>query len=508
MPVSCSAPNTEFLFPLAEIATQSGLGSFDGNLDATPDLVSLDDEADLVNLVAVSGSTGPFNKTLDGTIDIEHKFKMEPGDAVQFLDHKLILDAIVRTGPDTWRADVTILYAGNTGDDTSRTTVLNLVSNTYYDRHNNEFAAPNHPDRTWHARAGTFDIGGDYVNVIVGKEIKTGDTFYVNGMRYDVPAIEVVDVNGDGAADEFKFITLRTPIPKCYDTARRDESIVSSQWLPPICEDEMIPLNPPFNQEHDIVDDIDVALWEPNDNIGNWPRGPYLEGERYLTMQNPPQAWINYFDAEKIGGAANWIAYDVESRILEDVDPLVFWFEKEELEPRYSSDLLEILCETFFANEPPHEHWQKYVLRTMPDRYTEFYLPEQPDVDTPPLTLTGDYIVVTSFYAPNSKGTEHNIYEPVDDEPPTTTEWMEGDATCNGRVTSTDAMVIAQFVAETRPLNATQQMCADTTDEGKVTSTDAMHIAQWIADPDGTLGVLAKPLWESPADDDLLKPAP
>ena len=32
------------------------------------------------------------------------------------------------------------------------------------------------------------------------------------------------------------------------------------------------------------------------------------------------------------------------------------------------------------------------------------------------------------------------------------------------------------------------------------------HIAQWKADPDGTLGVLFKPLWESSADDDMLEP--
>ena len=188
------------------------------------------------------------------------------------------------------------------------------------------------------------------------------------------------------------------------------------------------------------------------------------------------------------------------------MEPLTFWFVKEELEPRYSSDLLEILCETFFTNEPPYEHWQKYVLRTMPDRYTEFYLPEQPDVDTPPHTLTGDYIVVTSFYAPNSIGTEHNICEPIDNE--SVKKWMEGDATCNRHVTSADAMVIEQYVVGIRTLNATQLKCADTTDDGKVTSADAMHIKQWVVDPTGALGVLAKPLWESPADNDLLQPAP
>ena len=97
---------------------------------------------------------------------------------------------------------------------------------------------------------------------------------------------------------------------------------------------------------------------------------------------------------------------------------------------------------------------------------------------------------------------DDRIYMPMGDEP----ELMEGDATCNGHVTGADAMVIEQYVVGIRTLNATQLMCADTTDDGMVTGADAMHIKQWVVDPTGALGVLAKPLWESPADDDLLQP--
>ncbi|MCK4527318.1 hypothetical protein KAW18_08090, partial [candidate division WOR-3 bacterium] len=85
-------------------------------------------------------------------------------------------------------------------------------------------------------------------------------------------------------------------------------------------------------------------------------------------------------------------------------------------------------------------------------------------------------------------------------------ELMEGDVTMDMHVTMADAMFIAQYKAGIRSLNASQLKCADTTDEGDVTMADAMHIAQWKADPDGTLGVLYKPLWESPADDDMLEP--
>ena len=85
-------------------------------------------------------------------------------------------------------------------------------------------------------------------------------------------------------------------------------------------------------------------------------------------------------------------------------------------------------------------------------------------------------------------------------------ELMEGDVTLDGHVTMADAMFIAQYKAGVRDLNADQLKCADTTDEGAVSLADAMHIAQWKADPDGSLGVLFKPLWEFPADDDMLPP--
>ncbi|MEA1863586.1 MAG: dockerin type I repeat-containing protein [Euryarchaeota archaeon] len=83
---------------------------------------------------------------------------------------------------------------------------------------------------------------------------------------------------------------------------------------------------------------------------------------------------------------------------------------------------------------------------------------------------------------------------------------MEGDVNGDGHVTIGDAMLIAQYTTHIITLDADQLKCADTTDEGSVTIGDAMHIAQYTVDPTGSLGVLFKPLWESPADDDMLKP--
>jgi len=86
---------------------------------------------------------------------------------------------------------------------------------------------------------------------------------------------------------------------------------------------------------------------------------------------------------------------------------------------------------------------------------------------------------------------------------------MEGDVDMNGCVDISDAMFIAQYTVGLRTLNESQLKCADTTDDdGNVDISDAMHIAQYTVDPDMSLGVLYKPLWESPADDDMMKPVP
>ncbi len=91
-----------------------------------------------------------------------------------------------------------------------------------------------------------------------------------------------------------------------------------------------------------------------------------------------------------------------------------------------------------------------------------------------------------------------------------TTLWacMEGDTTLDSCVSITDAMFIAQYKAGLRAFDADQLTCADATDDSDVTIVDAMHIAQWLVDPEGTLGVLFKPLWELPADVATLESVP
>lgn len=85
---------------------------------------------------------------------------------------------------------------------------------------------------------------------------------------------------------------------------------------------------------------------------------------------------------------------------------------------------------------------------------------------------------------------------------------MEGDVNLDWHVTMVDALFIAQYRITGKTLTASQLKCADTTDEGTVDMIDALQIAQWRFDPDGSLGILFKPLWDEEKDADMLPPVP
>ena len=99
--------------------------------------------------------------------------------------------------------------------------------------------------------------------------------------------------------------------------------------------------------------------------------------------------------------------------------------------------------------------------------------------------------------------------EPVDysvDNGTFTIGLIEGDVNLDRHIDISDALLTAQWVVGLKTLNADQLECADTFDTGSPSIADAAHIAQWLVDPDGSLGVLKVPLWQAPADDNMLYP--
>jgi hypothetical protein len=206
LPFRGSANDTWFPFPIAETDNQTGLSAW-GNGAALEENATA---ANATKLVYVAGDTAPYNKTLNGTIRLEKKYFLALGEAVQFLDHKLRYDSLDMTGNTAY---CHLWYAGNKDDDAAETIDLSKGQKVFFDRLNNMLASPSHPDATWYARFESEGLSDEAV-IVVGKELSGGDTFYVDGVRYDVPSIGVMDISGDSEADAFMFITLRTPLPK------------------------------------------------------------------------------------------------------------------------------------------------------------------------------------------------------------------------------------------------------------------------------------------------------
>ncbi len=432
---------------------------------------------------------GLLPKTTNGTIRLEKTYLMEKDDVVQFIDHKLKFTGYGMS--DTY-PEVTLWYCGNTEDDTKRSVDLTF-NNTFFDRHNNgePVNTPKHPDVTWYARYDGRLRDTDKALITVGKELQRGDIFHVDGVRYEIPAIEVLDNNGntDDGCEKFKYITLRTPLPKYlndseYTLGQQYLSCADSQWLTKVEICHPLPVLPPLNMDHELVDDTDVVLWQPLKLLDKWPYGDietgkagteyFPCGERYLTMQYPPAAWLRFFRAVPIdtdgdmttsipsdwqlwadyGGPfypgdvtvavpngwqccecgipmplpdgftifdiEHWIANDVDERIIGPVDPLQFCWKEERPEPRYSTNLLEILDEDGLI-----ESWTKFDIQTIPDEYTrfkvfddipslnpevyvggEYQLTFEPDIRFDPSSLArpGCCLITTSFFAPNAKG--------------------------------------------------------------------------------------------------------
>ena len=479
-PWHADANRSWFAFPIvADLATpQIGLDTFENE----------DGESAMENLVQLTyvgcnpdDLEPPLYKTTNGTIRIEKTYIMEPGQTVQFIDHKLKFEGYDWSGLNPL---VDVWYSGNK-DDREPSLANNITLPEYkrfFNRHNTMWPAARHPDRTWYAQFNEPALADGRARITVGKELQTGDIFYVDGVRYEVPAIEVLDWDGKpyNGCEKFKYITLRTPFPK-GEGEKIDECETTSQYIVKIPECNSIPVLPPLNMEHEIVDDTDVVLWQPLKLLGKWPYGDMQSGrpgleyfpcaERYLTMQYPPYAWLKYFRAVPIDtdndmdtfiptdwqlwencegpfypgdvtaempdgwqcckcgipmplpdewtefDNEHWIANDVDERIIA-VDPLDFCWKSEDVEPRYSTNLLEILNETLYGDKVVDEDWTKYDIQTLPDEYTEFKLPEIPslnpvcyvggdyqdDFEPDIRAYPGSYLITTSFFAPNAKG--------------------------------------------------------------------------------------------------------
>jgi hypothetical protein len=400
---------TSFIWPIADVdPEQCGLDSYDA---ARPnDQIGHNGANRTVLNTFRDNFPGGDLKTIDLSTSV---LTIPNGEVIEFLDHKAMVEI---TGQNS--AIVTVYYGGNNTDHVLDQIAVNANTVLTAGRHAvHKQKTVDEPDgidldffnaSTWKYLQPVLepwylevvDISANSAFLRAGRLIQSEETYFVDGAEYDVAALfgyptaastDYYDDTPDGWDPprpgltgehdklDLKYITIRNPIPK-YDEVILEGLTITKCALQ---EGQPIPMLPPFNMVHDVIDDVNI----PEDINETKDDNPVSRAdEQYPDNPAGPDVDSSY----------NTIA---ERRVM-DVDPVIEYFIEETKEPRFDTNLFE---EKFTC--APEEEWQWINIETLPWDYTELVLPEQTDI-----TGTGDYILVSSFVAPNSA---HDSYDPV-----------------------------------------------------------------------------------------------
>ncbi len=356
-PQSVDGYSTNMWFPIADNNdSQIGIDGCDVDGDGQDDLVSLTNVGDFNN-----------DTRKDIAIETQNSFRLEIGDTLTFLDHMIELkeySVVSNTGLVSLVVDV--YYTGNDIPELLEggNTVVDILPGEFMraGRHMVDVGAPTF-NQPWFLQAeATNNVDGAYITV--GRKLHTAETFFVDGAEYDVAMIF------GSQDDSVKFITIRNPTPENDDVYLNSLSVTKEA----VADGELMPMLPPFNRDHMMVDDIGIPEeWDINHTA------------TYYTKDN---SGIND-------------SYDtVAERVIDNVPALEIFFTGDYQEERFHTNLLEILSEGPFdtGGEGPEETWQWLHIRTMPDIYKTFVYPDVPNVQGG----YGDYLVTSSLLAPNS----------------------------------------------------------------------------------------------------------
>ncbi|WP_407356971.1 hypothetical protein [Methanolobus sp. WCC5] len=368
---------TYFYFPVADRLDQTGLDSFDINGDGNDNIVYLMDVGDFEDEMYTSG---------DGLKDIfiaSELFSINIGDRLQFLDHIVEIEDIYYKNGQPDSVAVKVYYNGNTnpeqigglhvlgvGDE-----VLSSGRHTVTEDADPQFYEP------WCMRTEGVNPNNGKALVRVGRLLHTGETFFVDGAEYDVAAIF------GSAEDNVKYITIRNPIPEHQDVALNDLSVVKKM----VDNYEIIPVLPPFNREYVMIDDIDVPHSVPDETTTCYYGQILAAGVGTPGFDDLLWYQDMYIDS----------SWDTIAERMFTVPALEIYFTGKDIEERFHTNLLEILCEGMIQpssnSVSPVQSWVWLHIRTMPDFYKEFVYPDVPNAGG-----TGDYLLTSSFLAPNS----------------------------------------------------------------------------------------------------------
>lgn len=351
---------TTFYFPVADNdEDQIGLDGFDINYDGQPDMVQLVD-------------IGDFNKDQYKDIQIaSNLLSVGVGERVQFLDHIVEVEGIYYDGEgEIDRVAFKVFYNGNKEEEQiGGLHVINVGQGVLSaGRHT---VTDNDPQfyEPWSVYVEGTSTQDNKILMRAARQLYERETFFVDGAEYDVARIYGSEY------DNVKYITIRNPVPEHADVSLNDLSVVKKM----VDNEETLPLLPPYNIKHTMVDDINIPHHIPAGENTTCLYGDIL---------NSAAKDGEWYESLYINGT-----YDtIEERKIYDVDPLEIYFTCKDYEPRFHTDLLEIL------EESDPEAWKWLHIRTMPDFYKDFVYPELPDIDKG----SGDFLFTSSFVAPNS----------------------------------------------------------------------------------------------------------
>jgi PKD repeat protein len=423
-PTHGSAQLTKMIFPMAgsqaldipdkDTSDPIGLDSYDVNADGNDDIMSLEYISETLEAVVFSPQP-----RVGGEITLNED---EP--RLEFLDFMVELEG---TASQQQKADLNIYYTGTGKDAPMLVDQVTLwqgggpVPALQGDtaaligfRGLDDFSTGVVSTTVW--TEGDFGFNGlaepvcrpfivyiDYVGdgeatVEVFRWLQEGETFFVDGAEYDVSKIHLVYDQIDGRP-ELKYFTLRNPIPKGEGDLTITQLTIKKRR---VAAGENLPLLPPFDREHDMVDDVNIP--DTYDGVDEQYLDNDPDEDEDCADEYPPDSGLYWGCDSGIHELFNTI----KERVLTDVEQLDVYWLSEEKEERFDTNLLEAKFTEINLNET----WWWINIESLPWDYTEFVLPSLPDIaadyeDIDDRWKSGDYLLVSSLLTEDSEGVDH-----------------------------------------------------------------------------------------------------
>ncbi|MFQ5855700.1 MAG: hypothetical protein ACE5LU_08680 [Anaerolineae bacterium] len=334
---------------IAEPSFGYGITTFDADFDDVPDIVTIHSENSISETIGIhidfdgDGVWPPEFLDGDGTelsgdelvIFTVDSVELNPGDSAQFLDHMVTLKRVASNSQVQLQFWYTGggLHASGGGYSLhpdpiggSRTLNLNDAAVMFKNQvrvipqggNNRDQATTFDLDGPWFAYVKTIRESTDSVTLMIGRalgathtamdngnrqpDLTPGDPwflkrFFVDGHEYNVVALKTVAADlpiqpGDEPY-EFKYITIRTPVPKVNFINTEDSQKLEGYHLGEVLgvDTNVISVMPPFNMQHTRRIDIQAGG-------GGGCIGPVEKGVDPLTIEIVEQAHEPQFFGE------------------------------------------------------------------------------------------------------------------------------------------------------------------------------------------------------------------